>query len=114
MSPLAAGLRCRCPACGKGRLFVGFLAIAPRCEACGEDLAALEQGDGPAVFVILILGFLITAAAVLVEARFAPPLWVHAVIWPPLIIAGSLALLRPLKGAVSAQHYRYRKGHEDQ
>jgi uncharacterized protein (DUF983 family) len=111
VSPYLAGLLCRCPACGKGRLFRGFLTIAPRCTVCGEDLSALEQGDGPAVFIILILGFAITAAALIVEARFAPPFWVHAVIWPPLIIGGALGMLRPLKGLLAAAHYRHRRGH---
>ena len=113
ISPLVAGLLCRCPACGKGRLFSGFLAIAPRCEVCGEDLSACEQGDGPAVFIILILGFVITAAALIVEVRFAPPFWVHALIWPPLILGGSLGMLRPLKGLMSALHYRHRRGHDE-
>lgn len=110
VSPLRAGLLCRCPACGKGRLYSGFLTIAKRCDVCGEDLAVLEQGDGPAVFVILILGFLIVGAALVVEVTFSPPLWVHALIWPPLILGGSLGLLRPFKGVLAAMHYRHRKG----
>lgn len=106
-----AGLLCRCPACGRGRLYDGLLTITQTCENCGEDLSACEQGDGPAVFVILILGFIITASALIVEVRFAPPFWVHAVIWLPLILGGALALLRATKGVLAALHYRHRKGH---
>jgi uncharacterized protein (DUF983 family) len=111
VSPALAGLLCRCPACGKGRLFKGFLSIAPRCDAYGEDLSTLEQGDGPAVFIILILGFIVTAGALFVEVKLAPPFWVHAVIWPPIILGGSLGMLRPLKGLMAAMHYRHRRGH---
>ncbi|MQA66870.1 MAG: DUF983 domain-containing protein [Alphaproteobacteria bacterium] len=106
-----AGLLCRCPACGKGPLFTGFLTVAPRCRACGEDLAACEQGDGPAVFVILILGFIITGAALVVEVMFSPPYWLHVAIWPPLILGGALAMLRPFKGVLVATHFRHRRGH---
>jgi uncharacterized protein (DUF983 family) len=106
-----AGLLCRCPACGKGPLYSGFLTIAPRCRVCGEDLAACEQGDGPAVFVILILGFVITGAALMVEVTFTPPFWLHVALWPPLILGGALAMLRPLKGVMVAAHFRHRQGH---
>ena len=110
VSPLRAGLAGRCPNCGSGPMFRGFLAVADRCEVCGEDLGAHEQGDGPAVFVILILGLLVVAAALLVEIRFTPPLWLHALVWPPVIVLGALALLRPLKGILVALHFRHRKG----
>lgn len=108
---LRAGLLCRCPACGKGPLYAGFLTIAKTCAACGEDLSVCEQGDGPAVFVILILGFLVTAAALIVEVKFAPPAWLHFVLWPPLILGGSLGLLRLMKAVLAALHWRHRRGH---
>jgi uncharacterized protein (DUF983 family) len=111
VSPWRAGLMCRCPACGKGPLYSGFLTIAARCRECGEDLAACEQGDGPAVFVILILGFIVTGAALVVEVMFSPPYWLHVVIWPPLILGGALAMLRPFKGVLVATHFRHRQGH---
>lgn len=113
VSPLRAGLACRCPACGEGPLYDGLLRIAPRCSRCGTDLAQLEQGDGPAVFVILILGFLVTGAALVVELAFAPPIWVHAMLWPPLIVAGAVYLLRVMKAWLCAQHYRHRHGHAE-
>lgn len=107
-APLAAGLRGRCPRCGQGRLFSGFLGLAPRCEACGLDFAFADAGDGPAVFVILVAGCAVVALALWVEAAFEPPLWVHAALWVPAILAVSLGLLRPFKGLMVALQYRNR------
>ena len=105
-SPLAAGLGCRCPRCGKGALFKGFLTVAERCTVCGLDLRKADSGDGPAVFIIFILGILVVPMALFVEARLAPPMWVHLALWPPLILGGCLALLRPMKGVLIALQYR--------
>lgn len=110
-SPYLAGLKLRCPACGKGRLFRAYLKIADTCEVCGEDLSALEQGDGPAVFATLILGFLVVGLALLVEVKYMPPFWVHAALWIPLTLGGTLVILPPLKGLMAAAHFRHRKGH---
>ncbi len=78
-----------------------------RCAVCGLDLSAEDSGDGPAVFVILILGFVVVGLALLVEANFAPPLWLHAIVWPPAILAGALALLRPFKATLLALQYKH-------
>ena len=78
------------------------------CEACGLDLSAQDSGDGPAVFVILILGFLIVGLALVVEIGYAPPLWVHAVLWPPLILGGAIAMLRPFKAMLIALQYKHK------
>jgi len=107
-SPFATGLAARCPRCGEGPLFEGFLTVRPRCAACGLDLGEHDSGDGPAVFVILILGAVVVALALWVEVRFAPPLWLHAVIWLPFTLVAALALLRPLKGLMVALHYKHR------
>jgi uncharacterized protein (DUF983 family) len=104
---LAASLRCRCPRCGQGKLFDGLLNVAPRCGACGLDLAAQDAGDGPAVFVVLILGALVVGLALFVEAKFAPPFWVHLVLWTPVVIGGAIAMLRPLKAWLIAMQYRH-------
>ena len=72
VSPLSAGLGCKCPRCGRGRLFAGFLTVAEKCEACGLELAKHDSGDGPAVFVILILGFIVVGLALWVELRYEP------------------------------------------
>lgn len=106
VSPLSAGLSCRCPRCGKGKLFKGFLDIAPRCEACGLDYTFIDAGDGPAVFVILFGGFVVVAMAFFVEATWQPPLWVHALLWVPAILLVTLGLLRPFKGVLVAMQYR--------
>ena len=106
-SPFKAALGCRCPRCGDGRLFSGFLEVAERCTACGLDLRAQDSGDGPAVFVVFILGFVIVGLAILVEVVFAPSYWVHVVLWPPVVIGLSLLLLRPLKAAMIAAQFKH-------
>ncbi|MDA0220298.1 MAG: DUF983 domain-containing protein [Proteobacteria bacterium] len=108
VSPISAGLRCRCPRCGEGRLFSGFLTIAPSCGVCGLTLAHEDAGDGPAVFVILIYGFLMAGLAAWVELSYEPPFWVHAVIFVPLILGGSALLLRPFKATLVALQYKHR------
>ncbi len=107
-SPFATGLACKCPRCGQGRLYAGFLTVAERCTACGLDLEKADSGDGPAVFIIFILGFLVVPAALWVESRFAPPMWLHVGVWPPLILGAALGLLRPMKGVLIALQYRHR------
>jgi len=107
-SPIAIGLRCRCPRCGEGPLYDGFLTVAERCTVCGLDLRKADSGDGPAVFIIFILGFVVVPLALWVEATFAPPLWVHMAIWPVVIVGGALALLRPAKGILIALQFRHR------
>lgn len=108
VSPLVAGLRARCPRCGKGRLFDGFLTVRPACNVCGLDYAGIDTGDGPAVFIILIAGFVVVGLALLVEATYRPPYWVHAAIFLPLAVALPLALLRPFKATLIALQYRNR------
>lgn len=108
VSPLSAALFCRCPRCGRGKLFQGVLQVAERCAVCGLDLRAEDAGDGPAVFVILILGALSVGLAILVEVEFAPPLWLHVVLWTPLVLGGSILMLRPLKAGLIALQYRDR------
>jgi uncharacterized protein (DUF983 family) len=107
-SPVSAGLRGRCPRCGEGALFTGFVTLAPRCSACGLDFAFADSADGPAVFVILIVGFIIAGAALLVEVAYSPPVWVHVVLWVPLVLILCLGMLRPLKGVLVALQYHHR------
>lgn len=108
VSPYLAGVMCRCPRCGRGKLFNGFLDLAPACGNCGLDYGFADAGDGPAVFVILIAGFLIVGAAVIVEFLFRPPYWVHAVLWIPLTLLVTLGLLRPLKGLLVALQFHHK------
>ena len=107
-NPIANGMRCVCPRCGQGKLFSGFLTLAPRCENCGLDFAFADSADGPAVFVILIVGFIIAGAALLVEVRFSPPIWVHVILWGPLVLILCLGMLRPLKGVLVALQYHHK------
>lgn len=109
---LLAGARGRCPRCGQGALFAGFLTVARRCNACGLSFTGHDAGDGPAVFGIFILGFVVVGLAVWLEAALEPPLWVHALVWIPVTIAASVGLLRPLKGMTIAAQYRFRSVEE--
>lgn len=105
---LRAGLIGRCPRCGEGHLFRGpfTLRLADRCDRCALNYAFADSGDGPAVFVIIILGFLLMGAALLVEFKFSPALWVHIVLWVPLAIVIGFGLLRPMKATLIALQYR--------
>jgi uncharacterized protein (DUF983 family) len=107
LSPLSTGLRGRCPRCGQGRL-LKFLDVRETCERCGLDLRAHDSGDGPAVLVILLLGALVVPMALYAEVRLEPPMWFHAVVWPPVILVLALVLLRLLKGVLVALQYRHR------
>jgi uncharacterized protein (DUF983 family) len=105
-----ASLLARCPRCGRGPLFRGFLHVASSCRTCGLDYSRFEAGDGPAVFVILIVGAIVAAGALLTEVWFQPPYWVHAVIWAPAVVILSLTLLRPLKASMIVLQYKHRAG----
>jgi uncharacterized protein (DUF983 family) len=105
VSPVSAGIKGRCPRCGQGRLFAGYLTAAPGCTACGLDYEFADAGDGPAVFIILIVGFIVVGLALGVEVTYRPPYWVHAVLWLPLGIILPLLLLRPAKGILLCQQY---------
>jgi uncharacterized protein (DUF983 family) len=108
VSPLFAGAAGRCPRCGKGKLFAGFLHLRPRCEACGLDYSFIDSGDGPAVFVIMFAGFVVVGAALVVELVYQPPYWVHAALWTPLILLTTIAPLRPLKGLLIGAQFKHK------
>lgn len=102
-----AALACRCPRCGRGQLFSGMLRVRAACAVCGLDLSTQDAGDGPAVFVILFLGLIVVALAAIVEIEFSPPIWMHLLLWTPLILGGSIAMLRPFKAGLIALQYRH-------
>ncbi|TCT37317.1 DUF983 domain-containing protein [Martelella mediterranea] len=102
------GLNGRCPRCGEGKLFDGFLAIKPQCDHCDLDYGFADSGDGPAVFVMFAVGFLMIALVLWSEVSWSPPLWLHVVVWAPLTVVLSLAALRAFKGALIALQYRHR------
>lgn len=105
VEPIAAGLKGCCPRCGKGRLFSGLLTIAPKCETCDLDFSYADAGDGPAVFVILIIGFIVVGLALWMEVTINPPLWVHFIMWIPLTLVLSLGSLRLIKGVLVTLQY---------
>ena len=102
------GLGCKCPRCGKGKLFAGFLNLRPRCESCGLDYAFIDAGDGPAVFIIMIAGAIVVASALIVEVKYQPPFWVHAALWLPLILATTLLPLRSMKSLLIALQFHHK------
>jgi uncharacterized protein (DUF983 family) len=106
LNPVLAGLKGRCPNCGEGSLFSGFLAVSPRCEACGQDLSQADSGDGPVVFILLIVGAIGCFGLLFTEVAFRPPVWLEIVIWLPLMGALTLAALRPFKGVMIALQFR--------
>ncbi len=108
VSPIAAGLRGRCPECGEGDLFAGFLEVAPRCESCGADLRKADSGDGPAVFVMFVVGFIVVPLALVLEVALSPPIWLHLLVWLPLAVLLSLLLLRPFKGVLIALQFHHK------
>ena len=97
---LLRGLACRCPACGKGRLFSSYLKVAPTCANCGEELHHHRADDAPPYFTMLIVGHIVVAGVLAVETAFEPELWVHALLWGPLLLIMSLLLLPRIKGAL--------------
>lgn len=108
-SPLATGLLGRCPACGKGDLFAGFLTVVEHCAACGADLRQQDSGDGPVAFITLVAGAVVVIAALVVEVRYGWPLWLHMAVWLPLALALSVGLMRPLKGLLIALQFKHRR-----
>ncbi|HTV33584.1 MAG TPA: DUF983 domain-containing protein [Methylocella sp.] len=105
-SPFLCGLKGLCPRCGQGKIFAGFLTLKQACSHCGLDLRFADSGDGPAVFVSLIGGFLVLGAALWTELRYEPPFYVHLLIFLPLTLIVCLGLLRPLKATLIALQYR--------
>jgi len=105
LPPVPTGLRGRCPRCGEGHLFKGYLTLRPSCEACGLDYTSFDSADGPAFFVMSIVGLLVVGLALWLEITYEPPIWVHALVAGTLSIGLSLILVRPLKGMLIALQY---------
>ena len=99
-SAMWRGIRGRCPHCGEGRLFPRFLKVADRCEACGEELFHQRADDFPAYIVIVMVGHAVVPAILAVEMAYAPPLALQLLVWLPVTLFASLALLQPTKGAI--------------
>ncbi len=107
-SGLFAGLRGRCPKCGDGHLFAGFLTVAAKCEVCGLDYSFADSGDGPTIFIMMISGIVVVGSTLLVDAYYEPPLLLLAAIFLPLMAAVSIGLIRPFKGILIASQFRHK------
>ena len=110
---LQKGLACKCPRCFKGDLFKPGLIcfdLEDKCANCGLDFQKSDSADGPAVFLIFILGFSIVPLALLVDALLAPPLWVHGVLWSAVCLALTLGSLKPLKSYIITLQFKHRPG----
>jgi len=108
LQSVSRGLACRCPRCGNGRLFSGFLSLRPRCEACNLDYAFIDTGDGPAIFIILLAGAIVVGCALVVEVKYRPPFWLHAALWLPLILVTTLLPLRSMKALLIALQFHHK------
>ena len=108
INPIRAGLLCRCPNCGKGKLFKGFLEVTDRCPVCDYDLTGLNTGDGAAIFVMQIAGGIVVFGALFVQVAYNPPIWAMLAVALPLVAGLSLGLMRPAKGVMVALQMRNR------
>ncbi|WP_026869301.1 DUF983 domain-containing protein [Inquilinus limosus] len=108
VSPLTAALGCKCPRCGQGPLFKGFLTVAERCPVCDLDLSEVDSGDGPAVFLIFILGFTVVPLALWLGIAYDLPDWAPIAIGGVLIVLLTAVLIRPAKAYIVALQYRHR------
>jgi uncharacterized protein (DUF983 family) len=111
---LARGAMFRCPACGEGKLFNGYLRLADECSACHAPLGRIRADDAPPYFTILIVGHVLVPGVFLVEKLWRPEMWVHMAIWLPLFAIVCMAMLRPVKGMVVAWMMRLGLTGEDQ
>ncbi|MCV0415169.1 MAG: DUF983 domain-containing protein [Brevundimonas sp.] len=105
LSPLKTGLACRCPRCGKGPLFKGYLSLRESCPDCGLDYGFADPADGPAFFVMSGAGLIGMIFMMAFEFTVHPPIWVHAVVTLPLLVALCLGCLRPFKAWLVAEQY---------
>lgn len=106
-SPIAAAVKGHCPRCGAPGLFIGPVKFAGKCRACGLDFSSFNVGDGPAAFLILIVGAIVTAGAIWLELSFAPPWWVHLV-WIPVAAGLTIGGLRLAKAMLLGLEYKHR------
>lgn len=105
---LWSGIAGRCPSCHKGKMFKGYLTLEPACAVCGLDYGFADSGDGPAIFVMLVTGFIIVGAALYVEVAYQPPYWLHALLWGTLALVLPLLMLRSFKGVLVALQFRHK------
>jgi uncharacterized protein (DUF983 family) len=105
LDPTQTGLRGQCPRCGRGQLFAGALKIKPVCTNCGLNFSALDVGDGAVVFVVMFANIIVLGGALALENTFLPPLWLHILIWPIVILVLCIWLTRLIKGVLLAHQF---------
>jgi len=110
ISSLLAGMRCRCPRCGRGRVFACYLDVATVGAACGLDLSREDASDGPAVFVVLVVIIVLVGLALAAEIILSLPMWLHLVVWASTILGLSLWMLRPFKATLIVLQFNYNAG----
>jgi uncharacterized protein (DUF983 family) len=110
LSSLSTGLRCRCPRCGEGRLFSGFLTVAGRCDRCGLDFSFADPADGPAFFVMSGVGIWVVAIWAWWAITGRPPIWLQMAVTFPAMLVGCLATLRPVKAWLVAEQFVHKAG----
>jgi len=108
LSPLTTGLRGRCPRCGRGLLFDGFLKVRAHCDVCGLDYSFADPADGPAFFVMMFMCVPAVAFPLWLEMNYAVSPWVHLVTTLPLVLLTCILPLRPLKGWLVASQFFYK------
>jgi uncharacterized protein (DUF983 family) len=101
-------LSCRCPRCGRGKLFIGILAVSDRCSVCNLDLRQSDTGDAGAVPIIILLGAIVGGLAIWTDFRFGPPWWLHALLWPAITVPAAIVMMRLAKSAMISVQYRHR------
>ena len=107
-APVMAALQGLCPRCGNRTMFAGLATFAPKCRACGLDFEGFNVGDGPAAFLIFLVGAIVVALAITVQVKASPPWWVHVLLWVPLTAILTVGLLRLGKALLLALEYRHR------
>ncbi len=108
LTGLLRGAQRRCPSCGQGSMFAGYVRQAESCARCGLDIGAYRADDAPPYFTIFAVGHVIIPAMLMLEQRVHPPTWVHMATWLPLTVLLTLGLLPFIKGAVIGAQWALR------
>lgn len=108
ISPVWAGIKGRCPHCGKGKLFAGFIDVAKSCDVCGADFSKADSGDGPVIFIIMLASLVVLGSMLVIDTLYSPPMWLLMAIFMPLMTALVLGLMRPFKGVLITLQFHHK------
>jgi uncharacterized protein (DUF983 family) len=109
-SPIWSGIKGRCPHCGKGHLFAGFIDVASACDVCGEDFSKADSGDGPVIFIIMLASLVVLGSMLVIDTLYSPPMWLQMLVWMPVMTALVLGLMRPFKGVLICLQFHHKAG----